>query len=158
MPDTVNNRRDLKLNQLNLDFLDKMTSPSHRPIYTQQQLSTYLSFIKYPLPQPITESFQKEIKSDPLRILKRLQRRQLAVVPFGNVALHYSPHHTVSLDAEALFEKIVVRRLGGYCVENNNFFATVLRSLGYSLYTAGARVSSSLSRPKKRAIEDFGSW
>lgn len=64
----------------------------------------------------------------------------MAQVPFENISLHYSQHHSVSIDPEALFRKIVQGRRGGYCMENNGFFGIVLRSLGFSLYAVGGRV------------------
>jgi arylamine N-acetyltransferase len=95
------------------------------------------------------EDIETEVKQSPLDTLTKIQLWQLATVPFGNLVLHYSPHHTVSLDPETLFSKIVERRSGGYCMENNTFFATVLRALGYDLYTTGARVSNALDKGNK---------
>jgi arylamine N-acetyltransferase len=62
-------------------------------------------------------------------------------VAFGSLALHYSETHLLSLDPNNLFIKLVERNMGGYCMENNTFFGVVLRSLGYKLINAGARVS-----------------
>jgi arylamine N-acetyltransferase len=62
--------------------------------------------------------------------------------------LHYTQHHTVSLHEDALFDKIVgaaekgLGKRGGYCMENNQFFAAILRGLGYEVLTTGARVSN----------------
>ena len=46
------------------------------------------------------------------------------------------------MDADELYEKLVERKRGrgGYCMENNYFFGTVLRSLGFGVYSAGAKV------------------
>ena len=98
-----------------------------------------------------------EKRRDPLAALTRLQRRQLAIIPFGNLALHYSPHHSISLDPDTLFTKLVERRLGGYCMENNTFFAAVLRSLGFTLYTTGARVADAVDDPTGDPTS-FGGW
>lgn len=51
----------------------------------------------------------------------------------------------IDIEPEVLFEKIVggaggKGRRGGYCMENNTFFGTVLRSLGFDVYAVGARV------------------
>ena len=62
------------------------------------------------------------------------------------ISVQYSWHRALSLDSEALFHKIVERRLGGYCMENNAFFSTILRSLGYQLYVTGARISNALEK------------
>src|ERR1700761_5968974 len=66
----------------------------------------------------------------------------------SNISLHYSEDKTLSLDPEALFEKFVHRGIAGYCMEQNTFFYTVLRSLGYDLYITGARVSNSVGGGK----------
>lgn len=68
----------------------------------------------------------------------------MARVPFENLALHYSTHHNVILDLDFLFEKMVTRGMGGYCMENNRFFATILRTLGYTVLSGGARVSNAV--------------
>ena len=75
-----------------------------------------------------------------LIILRSLQQHQLAHVPFENLSLHYSLDKVLDLDPDALYEKIVTKGRGGYCMENNCFFATILRSIGYKVYSVGARV------------------
>jgi len=65
--------------------------------------------------------------------------------------------HSLSRDVQAVAHKIVERRLGGYCMENNMFFSTVLRSLGYDLYVSGARVSNALMGGS-RDPEGFAGW
>lgn len=134
-----------------------MESLSRRPVYSQEQLSKYVSFLqkrcrKFTLPE-----LEAEIKVDPLAALGRLQRRQMASVPFGSLILHYSQHHTISLDEAALFTKIVDRRMGGYCMENNTFFATILRSLGYKVLTTGARISKAVQSGGKEVM-GFVGW
>lgn len=69
----------------------------------------------------------------------------MATVPFENLALHYSPHHSITLDPDFLFDKIVERKRGGYCMENNCFFGTVLRTLGFTVVSIGARVSNTIN-------------
>lgn len=121
-----------------------MSSLSSRPQYTRQQLAKWLQLINQGTSDLSLEKLESEIQQDPLGTLGKLQLWQLAAIPFGNIILHYSSHHKISLDPETLFDKIVTRQLGGYCMENNAFFATVLRSLGYQLYTTGARISNQL--------------
>lgn len=48
----------------------------------------------------------------------------------------------VSMEADALYEKVVLRRRGGYCFELNNLFLMLLRALGYDAYACMARVAS----------------
>lgn len=45
----------------------------------------------------------------------------------------------VSLETDALFDKIVTRRRGGYCFELNGLFAQLLRELGYEVQEYAGR-------------------
>jgi arylamine N-acetyltransferase len=130
---------------------------SHRPTYTRDQLAQYVHRINGPNSPHTLETLEAEIAADPLAALATLQKKQLAGIPWGNIAMHYSTHKTLSLEPDALFTKIVERGLGGYCMENNSFFATVLGSLGYDLYITGARVSNMVEMNGKHP-EGFGGW
>lgn len=134
-----------------------MSRSSERPIYTKSQLSQWLNLVCQGRPEIPLEELEADVKQDPLGALGRIQLWQLAAVPFGNIALHYSLHHVISLDVDAVFAKIVERRLGGYCMENNILLSTVLRSLGYDLYPTGARVSFAIGDDPKDP-EGFGGW
>jgi len=50
-------------------------------------------------------------------------------VPFENLSIFLG--QAIVLDEEALFDKIVVRRHGGFCYELNGLFAMLLRALGF---------------------------
>jgi arylamine N-acetyltransferase len=116
---------------------------SRRPVYTQEQLNRYFDRISLP------PKYRKPLIGDPLdslsglALLAALQRYHLAAVPFENLDLHYSGHRRINIDPQALFHKIVEQDngRGGYCMENNSLFGTVLRSLGYDVYSVGARVN-----------------
>ncbi|EEH20917.1 hypothetical protein PABG_03148 [Paracoccidioides brasiliensis Pb03] len=132
---------------------------SQWPIYSREQLVKYVSYIyNLPLDQGLTKLSEIEdlVRSDPLKALTTLQQRQLAVIPFSNVVLHYSQHRTISLDHDHLFHKLIERGLGGYCMENTNILAIVMRSLGYQLYTTGGRVSKTYDGPN--ATGEFTGW
>src|SRR3989338_5700860 len=45
----------------------------------------------------------------------------------------------VSLEPSDIYEKLVVRRRGGFCFEQNLLLARALRGLGFSVATVGAR-------------------
>ena len=92
------------------------------------------------LPPGIKDMFHDLSPDLALDALRSIQQHVLASIPFENLSLHYSAHKTVNLDPDALYEKLVTKGRGGYCMENNCFFGTVLRSLGYRIYDAGARV------------------
>lgn len=70
--------------------------------------------------------------------LRRLQVAHLLAVPFENLSIHAG--EPIVLDDESLFEKVVVRRRGGFCYELNGLFAALLRALGFdvAMLSAGA--------------------
>ena len=100
---------------------------------TSTQLSQYLGRISFPNDNLHTVGS--------LEYLTSLQKYHLANVPFESLSLHYSKYRLLSLEQEDLYQKIVVRGMGGYCMENNTLFGILLRSLGYKLINVGARVS-----------------
>ena len=124
-----------------------MPSGVASPVFTQDQLLQY--FVHVGLPE-VTRTLATDLRSqDPaqqLSILQTLTRHQLCAVPFENLDLHYNPIKGISLNSNHLFQKIVERNAGrgGYCMQNNSFFATVLRSLGYDVVSVGARVSNAI--------------
>jgi N-hydroxyarylamine O-acetyltransferase len=61
--------------------------------------------------------------------LRALHRAHLHAVPFENLDIHLA--RPITLDQAALFDKIVVRRRGGFCYELNGLFAAFLRTLGF---------------------------
>ncbi|KAK4455210.1 hypothetical protein QBC34DRAFT_391793 [Podospora aff. communis PSN243] len=114
--------------------------------YSPSQLDRYLEHIN--LPQQAFTSphngFPSELPHDrnaALALLHTLVTHQLATVPFESLSLHYSPTHTLSLHPQDLFTKIVNRRRGGYCMENNTFFGAILRTIGFTVTPVGGRVS-----------------
>ncbi|KAF2770660.1 cysteine proteinase [Teratosphaeria nubilosa] len=90
--------------------------------------------------------FSKEVvkQRDGHGFLNALQRHTLAHVPFENLELHYSSHHSCSVNADSLFERIVRsgKGRGAYCIASNIFFGTILRSLGYEVMSVGARINT----------------
>ncbi|KAF7117774.1 hypothetical protein CNMCM5793_006954 [Aspergillus hiratsukae] len=118
--------------------------------YTPDQIEAYLQRIGYVESVSATgitrhQHLQQCIEKDPLATLTELHRRQLAAIPWGNSGLHYSQHHTISIHPSCVFEKLVTRKLDGYCMENTNLLYVVLRSLGYQVYPTGGRVSRAVA-------------
>lgn len=72
--------------------------------------------------------------------LRQLQLAHMLSVPFENLSIHSG--EPIILEDEALFEKIVVRRRGGFCYELNGLFAALLRSLGFDVSMLSASVSN----------------
>ena len=74
--------------------------------------------------------------------LRELQAAHLLTVPFENLSIHSA--EPIILDDDALFEKIVGRRRGGFCYELNGLFAALLRELGFKVAMLSAGVASAL--------------
>ncbi len=136
----------------------KRTHPlAQRPTYTNEQLDRFLSALPSK-PGLSLQRFKDEMQQDPLHALTKLQRLSMAFIPWTSVSLHYSTHYTLSLDPTLLYHKIVERQLGGYCMENNTFFVTVLRSLGFECYVSGARISITEGGATGYEADGFGGW
>src|SRR6185437_10883047 len=102
------------------------------PSFSAEQMGLYFERIHYPVSQH---------PSDPLMFLTELQKHQLAWVPFETLALHYSANRQIYLDTQILFEKIVEKGRGGYCLENNTFFSKILESLGFRVMNVICRIT-----------------
>jgi N-hydroxyarylamine O-acetyltransferase len=79
--------------------------------------------------------------------LHDLHRAHLLAVPFENLDIHLG--RPILLDQDALFDKIITRRRGGFCYELNGLFALLLRGLGFEVTLLAAGVA--------RADGSFGS-
>jgi N-hydroxyarylamine O-acetyltransferase len=118
-----------------------------------EQVAAYLERIGVPGP----------LKPD-ADALHRLHSAHLHTVPFENLSIHLG--EDMSLDVAALYDKIVLRRRGGFCYELNGLFAVLLESLGYRVRRMSVRTFSAergFSPPADhlalRAVdEDGGTW
>jgi N-hydroxyarylamine O-acetyltransferase len=73
-----------------------------------------------------------------LATLRALHRAHLLAVPFENLDIHLG--RPILLDEDRFFDKIVTRRRGGFCYEQNGLFAAVLRAVGFDVTLMEARV------------------
>src|ERR1044072_4279634 len=71
--------------------------------------------------------------------LRDLQVAHLQAVPCENLSIH--AREPIVLEEEALFEKIVGQRRGGFCYECNGSFAALLRALGFQVEMLAAGVA-----------------
>lgn len=72
--------------------------------------------------------------------LRELQVAHLLAVPFENLSIHAG--EPIVLADDALFDKIVGRRRGGFCYELNGLFAALLRALGFDVAMLSAGVAN----------------
>ena len=72
--------------------------------------------------------------------LRQLHLAHLQSVPFENLSIH--SNESIVLEDQALYEKIVSRRRGGFCYELNGLFASLLRALGFDVVKLSARVAN----------------
>lgn len=70
--------------------------------------------------------------------LRNLQLAHLYSVPFENLNIHIK--EPIVLTDEWLYEKIVVKRRGGFCYELNGLFCWLLRLLGFDVKMLSAGV------------------
>lgn len=77
--------------------------------------------------------------------LRELQLRHLTAVPFENLSIHLG--EDIVLEEQALLDKIVAGRRGGFCYELNGAFAALLRELGFEVTLLQARVHGKDGKP-----------
>ena len=70
--------------------------------------------------------------------LAEVQRSHRLAIPFENLDIHLG--RGISLDPQDLFDKLVTRRRGGYCFEQNALLLGMLQSLGFEARPLLARV------------------
>ena len=76
--------------------------------------------------------------SPTLVTLSRLVERHAAAIPFENIDVLAG--HVPALDRDALQHKLVRRRRGGYCFEQNSLFLACLQQAGFAARGLEARV------------------
>jgi N-hydroxyarylamine O-acetyltransferase len=88
-----------------------------------------------------------------LATLTALHRAHVIAIPFENLDIQMGG--TVRLDPETLQAKMVGRRRGGYCFEQNNLFLLALGAIGFDAETCEARVrqhAGGLLRPRTHML------
>src|SRR5581483_8171450 len=90
-------------------------------------------------PAAYLERIAAERPAEPtLDALADLALAHLYTVPFEN--LDIAAGRPLSVDAGAIYDKIVRRRRGGFCYELNGLFSCLLRALGYDVTLLAAQV------------------
>jgi N-hydroxyarylamine O-acetyltransferase len=88
---------------------------------------TYLQRIGFDMP------VQPDVKT-----LFGLHRTHLLTVPFENLDIHLGK--PIRLNEQALWDKIILRRRGGFCYELNGMFAWLLKEIGFEVTYLNGRV------------------
>jgi arylamine N-acetyltransferase len=128
--------------------LTQLPEKSNRRLYSKSELLEYFARIELPreyFHRVLSDPTLTKTKEQGLPLLEALCRHHTCHVPFENLILHYSANKKVTLELSELYTWFVKKRRGGRCMENNSFFATVLRSLGYRVRNCGGRVSRAMS-------------
>lgn len=86
---------------------------------------------------PATSALDASEPSLPL--LRSLHEAHMLAVPFENLSIHYG--QPIVLRNDLLYEKIVLRRRGGFCYELNGLFAWLLGRLGFTVTLLSAEVA-----------------
>jgi len=88
-----------------------------------------------------------------LETLKALHHAHIEAIPFENLEIQMGG--SIALDLGTLQAKMVQRRRGGYCFEQNTLFSTALRSIGFDVETCEARVrqgAEGVTRPRTHMV------
>ena len=126
--------------QTTTSSINTMAAKAKRITYSESQLEQYYERIALPAPRRLFSVTALSAK-DQLDHLAVLLKYHVIHVPFENLVQHYSWHRVINTDALHVFGKIVGQTgRGGYCMETNVLFHTVLLSLGFKCYTAQGRV------------------
>ena len=80
--------------------------------------------------------------------LKRLQKAHVFSVPFENLDVQLGI--PVSMSVDAAYEKIVEKRRGGWCYEQNALFGWALSKIGFSV----TRIAASVMREDRGSASD----
>ncbi len=98
-------------------------SKSHSPI----NVTEYLKRIECPI----------EIQATPA-YLKKLHRQHLYHIPFENLDNFLG--NQIILDFKRIYEKVILKKRGGFCYELNGLFYYLLKALGFEVRIISARV------------------
>ena len=84
--------------------------------------------------------------------LTQLQDHHTKHIPFENLDIVVG--REIALDLPHLFEKVIIKKRGGYCFELNTLYADLLKSVGFSLKPVLGRVwlSNPLNTPPRNHL------
>ncbi|TGM64253.1 arylamine N-acetyltransferase [Leptospira meyeri] len=86
----------------------------------------------------------KGSRNPSLDLLNNISLAHVRSIPFENLDILLGKDIDISLDA--VFEKLIIQRRGGYCFEQNGLLLSVLNKLGFEVTPISARVR--LDKPR----------
>src|SRR5690625_4255835 len=81
--------------------------------------------------------------------LHDLSAAHVQAIPFENIDILL--RRPIEIEPQAIFDKLVTRRRGGYCFEHNGLMLEVLRRLGFDAPPLGARARPGAGDPRRPA-------
>ncbi|NLO49185.1 MAG: arylamine N-acetyltransferase [Clostridiales bacterium] len=75
-----------------------------------------------------------------LEILRLIHYHHITKIPFENIDVFNK--QTVKVDPDSVFEKIVLKKRGGYCFEQNCLLYTALEKMGFGVKPYSARIKA----------------
>lgn len=130
---------------------------------TPTQVDQYLDRIN--IPQPTRQCLKEGPNGvNALEAITSLQRHHLLAIPFENLDLVYSQHHSLPADTAHVYDHVVNKRRGrgGVCDQIHQLFAKLLRHYGFPVYCTGARINAAagiLADPKmNQSALNYSPW
>lgn len=120
------------------DTVNSIYEEINGKIMSDEQVGLYLERLGMEKPQQPDLSY-----------LTALQQAHISRIPFEN--LDIMAKKPISLEREALFEKIILRRRGGVCSELNTLYNWLLVSLGYETVSYSSRIIAEKSPVQPRS-------
>lgn len=109
-------------------------------LLTAEQLKAYLEKIQLPdLAAQVGEDGTLDAALLTVETLDRVAEGHLLNIPFENLQVK-DEHIPLSLELDALWEKMVTKPRGGYCYEMNALLHAALATLGFDIFPCLARV------------------
>lgn len=112
------------------------TARYRRGVFTSVQLDAYLERIGLRTP-----------RRPSLRALTAIHRAHLEAIPYESLDIHLG--RPIRLERDALFDKLVARRRGGFCYEQNGVLAHALEALGFEVVRLRGAVDRSTRGDKE---------
>ncbi|MGL1922288.1 MAG: arylamine N-acetyltransferase [Hyphomicrobiales bacterium] len=80
------------------------------------------------------------VDANPIELINQMIVEHQTRFTFNNLDVLLNKLEIISLEIEDLFEKIVLKKRGGYCFEHNKLFFYMLEQLGFTVMPCLARV------------------